>query len=315
MNAKENGKAILIFGHGRSGTSLTSHLASSVGAFVENTRRLPDKYNKDGYWETHEMNDINDGILKSFGLQWVSCADLPHDWQYSNRLSPLKERAKAFIERMNEHNVWCVKDPRLSLTLPFWKPFLPRDYYLILSIRNPLSVIQSVKQYEGNKLDTKNLSRIWLLVNSCALRNTIGDKTFVVSFEDYFDTPLASRTQVDRIAEFLGLRVTEESYKIAQPKLVRNCANLKNLLEDREAVWEAKMLYLCLIESNRNPSFLNSLQLLFGSSNSAFSNDEIERLKRRYSKLAEHPYVKLGMKTRRIFKRDNFGKRTQILDP
>lgn len=318
MSGNGNRKAILILGHGRSGTSLTSHLVNSMGAYVENTRRAPDKYNEDGYWETFEMNDINDGILKSFGLQWVPSVDLPSGWQFSERLSPLKEIAKTFIKRMNENEIWCVKDPRLSLTLPFWKPLLPRDYYLIFSIRNPLSVINSVKQYEGNRLDTKELSRIWFLVNSCALRNTIGAKSFVISFEEYFDTSLTSKPQIDRIGDFLGLKATEESYRIAQPRLVRNGTTLNDLLEDGEALWEAKMLYLCLVEANHNHDFFDSLKRLFGSTNRSLSIEELERLKRRYWKLADHPYVKLGMKTKRIFKRNSLGKtetREDISEP
>src|SRR5260370_25326723 len=136
-----------ITGMHRSGTSMVAKLLYLSGLYLGPENELipatPD--NPDGHWENAQFIELNDEILNELGGGWDHPPLLPDGWcrgeadgqPAPQRLLPLKEKAGALVERFQEHEPWGWKDPRASLTLPFWKSLLP---WLkgVISLRNPL---------------------------------------------------------------------------------------------------------------------------------------------------------------------------------
>ena len=60
-------------------------------------------------------------------------------------------KARLLIEGFDSAGVWGWKDPRNSLTLPFWQDLLPGLKTLIM-VRNPLEVAHSMKRAKRNFL-------------------------------------------------------------------------------------------------------------------------------------------------------------------
>src|ERR1044072_2565838 len=76
--------------------------------------------NPDGFWEHVGFVKLNDELLNELGGAW----DLPtiQDENLAReRLDLLRMKARLLIEKFNSAGPWGWKDPRNSLTLPFWQ--------------------------------------------------------------------------------------------------------------------------------------------------------------------------------------------------
>src|SRR4029077_839922 len=81
-------------------------------------------YNRHAMWEHLGFVALNDELLETLGGAW----DLPPktDDNLSNeRLEALRMKARLLIEGFHSAQIWGWKDPRNSLTLPFWEDLLP----------------------------------------------------------------------------------------------------------------------------------------------------------------------------------------------
>ncbi len=137
----------------RSGTSLVTSLAHSIGAYCGPSRQLlpADDGNLNGYWEYRPLQRLNNAVLSWVGASWSSP---PNDEQREIlvRLAEsgqFRVRALQLLLQMDRKNsFWCWKDPRLAVLLPFWEPLWGNMRYLV-TIRNPEHVAQSLSARYG----------------------------------------------------------------------------------------------------------------------------------------------------------------------
>ena len=107
----------------------------------------PQADNPDGFWEHLGFVALNDELLEALGGAW----DLPpktNENLSDERLDPLRMKARLLIEGFHSGKTWGWKDPRNSLTLPFWEELLPGLKTLII-VRNPLEVAYSMRKRNG----------------------------------------------------------------------------------------------------------------------------------------------------------------------
>ena len=117
--------------------------------------------NPDGFWEHLGFVALNDELLNELGGAW----DLPpkRDENFAHaRLDPLRMKARLLIEKFDSAGLWGWKDPRNSLTLPFWQNLLPGMKTLIM-VRNPLEVAHSMKERNGTSYSFG--LRLWEIYN------------------------------------------------------------------------------------------------------------------------------------------------------
>ncbi len=122
----ETPRGICVIGMGRSGTSVLANLISELGIALGPTEQLlgpaPRGENPRGYWEQREIVNLNDALLAHLGGGWYDIVDLPAEWELDPELDELYSRARALIsELFGDEGRWAFKDPRASLTLPFWR--------------------------------------------------------------------------------------------------------------------------------------------------------------------------------------------------
>jgi GT2 family glycosyltransferase len=154
--------------------------------------------NPDGFWEHLGFVVVNDELLSELGGAW----DLPpkSDESLANkRLDPLRIKARILIESFGSAPVWGWKDPRNSLTLPFWQKLLPGLKTLIV-VRNPLEVAHSMRQRNGTSYSFG--LRLWEIYNR-RLIETAGKRIRMVTHYDAFFEDAES--EVRRIARFSEL--------------------------------------------------------------------------------------------------------------
>ncbi len=154
--------------------------------------------NPDGFWEHLGFVALNDELLNQLGGAW----DLPpnSDENFAHaQLDPLRMKARLLIERFNSADLWGWKDPRNSLTLPFWQNLLPGMKTLIM-VRNPLEVAYSMKERNGTSYSFG--LRLWEIYNRRVIEMASEQNRLVTHYDLFFDE---AERELRRIAYFIGL--------------------------------------------------------------------------------------------------------------
>jgi len=154
--------------------------------------------NPDGFWEHLGFVALNDELLNELGGAW----DLPPraDENFKDaRLDPLRLKARLLIEGFDSSTVWGWKDPRSSLTLPFWQDLLPGLKTLII-VRNPLEVAYSMRERNGTSYAFG--LRLWEIYNR-RLVDAAGKRDRLFTHYDLFFED--AKKELRRIANFIGL--------------------------------------------------------------------------------------------------------------
>src|SRR5437588_10747532 len=162
----------------------------------------PQADNPDGFWEHLGFVTLNDELLSELGGAW----DLPPkpDQNFADtRLDPLRLKARLLIEGFAPANVWGWKDPRNSLTLPFWQDLLPGLRTLIV-VRNPLEVAHSMRERNGTSYSFA--LRLWEIYNRRLVEVANEKDRLVTCYDAFFEN---TESELRRILQFAALKDTE----------------------------------------------------------------------------------------------------------
>jgi hypothetical protein len=235
----------------RSGTSLVARVLNLVGVDLGSEEGLlesaPD--NPAGYWESSDILDINEAIFTTFGGRWDNLPEMPDGWLASSKLAPLRKRARDVMrERFGESKLWGWKDPRNSITLPFWQEIV-RGMHYVICIRNPVDVAESLSA-RGDGRSGREHVEDWLRHTALALHHTASRPRIVIHYESFFENP---EDQVERLARFLGRKpalkepgVMEEILDFIDPELVHGRTSPVIAMDDPRVPATAAALYMSI---------------------------------------------------------------------
>ena len=215
--ARPSHDPICVLGMSRSGTSLTARVLSLAGVYLGPDEELlggelrhlaaegdevvarARKANPGGFWEHYRIMRLNERILKTLGGSWREPPPMPPGWESSEEIVALRDEARAILaESFGGHQLWGWKDPRNSLTLPFWQALLPEMRYVIC-LRNPADVAASLQRRDA--IAPAEGVEQWMRYLAAALVNTSGRPRLLVPYEAYFSSPLELAS---RLAGFAG---------------------------------------------------------------------------------------------------------------
>ena len=199
------GTAICVLGPSRAGTSLTTRVLSLAGVHLgpegellsDDLRHLVAEgddvlakaadSNPGGHFEHYRLMRLNERILRTMGGSWRDPPPLPSGWEGAPELDELREETRAILaESFGGHALWGWKDPRNSLTLPFWRALLPQ-MRCVICLRHPLEVAGSLRRRDGIEL-AAGVDQ-WTRYLAAALVNSAGLPRLLVRYEDYFHNP------------------------------------------------------------------------------------------------------------------------------
>lgn len=181
---------LLVLGVHRSGTSVTARLLECLGA--KNSDRLmePSERNPRGYFEDIDVYNFNEKkLLPRLGHYWHSIQFI--DWSAINgaERSELELQAVEIIQKnyTNPNSLFVLKEPRISILMPFWISVLQRAGFNIkvaCSIRDPLSVARSMSKGEGLTISHAGMvyANNWLQI----LASIHGLPVGFIHFDDIF---------------------------------------------------------------------------------------------------------------------------------
>jgi hypothetical protein len=155
--------------------------------------------NQNGYWENLRFKALNDEILREFGGSWETPPSFPSDLSGDGRFERLRVRAEHLLREFMDHEPWGWKDPRNSLTLPFWTTLIPR-LKVIVCLRNPYEVYLSLRQrrYSAHPLGLL----LWRTFNQQILDDTLLDQRLITHYDAHFRDPQA---ELRRILTFMAM--------------------------------------------------------------------------------------------------------------
>jgi hypothetical protein len=246
----------------RSGTSMVTNLLRLCGLQLgpEGDMAPPAPDNPEGFWENVNFKELNDDILRLLGGTFDAPPGLPRGWHERAALDPLREKAAAMLRALVAAEPSGWKDPRNSLTLPFWSSLLTR-LKVIVCVRHPLDVALSERRrwlqlYASRRpvaasvplylaawgvydrvagaLSIRprlvpSLERsvvLWEIYNREILAAARPEDRLVTHYDSYFSNPSA---ELRRVLNFLDMDVPEE-------RIERSCsAILPGLRHSRHA--------------------------------------------------------------------------------
>jgi len=136
---------IFTIGMHRSGTSCATRLLNLMGIYFapEGSSLGHNWDNPKGFWERRDIVDLNEKLLASIDCQWDQVNRFSLDKIPEKDLAIFSKKAKRLILEMDAHRPWVIKDPRMCLFYPLWKP-LTEVPIVVRVNRDPLEIAQSL---------------------------------------------------------------------------------------------------------------------------------------------------------------------------
>lgn len=127
----------------RSGTSMVASLLRRAGLYLGEEADMvpPDKGNPGGYFENSKFIDLNEELLARLGGTYFHPPDFAPGWVAA--AAALADKAEAVLRGFAGREPWGWKDPRNSLTLPFWSSLID-DVRTVICLRPPWDVADSL---------------------------------------------------------------------------------------------------------------------------------------------------------------------------
>lgn len=274
-------KCIVVLGMHRSGTSAITRGLKVLGVELGDRLIAPiANNNMRGFWEDIEINRLNTEMLHAMDSDWHHLAPIQfHDIEILHKKGYLFRARDLLLQKINNTNVWGFKDPRVAKLLPFWKEVFSLcqiDVHYILTIRNPLSVAQSLSKRDS--FDKEKSYLLWLGHIIISLSGTVGKNTIIIDYDRLMQSP---DFELRRIAKQFDLKVDPiemQNYitEFLDKELRHYVYDINDLLLDDLCPPIVREIYTELLEdasdkkSINNPSILNKIDIWI---------DEFERLK------------------------------------
>lgn len=278
MNDLEPPAPVAIVGMHRSGTSMVAKLLQQAGLNLGDEADLmpPAEENPEGFYEHLDFVRLNDEVLNAAGAGWDCPPAAGFNWD-AQTLDPFRKRARYLAEPLSARRPWGWKDPRSSLTLPFWRSaFGPLKTVAV--VRNPLEVVISLHRRNG--FSTALGSTLWQIYAERILEDTSPDQRLVTHYDAYFLEP---EKEIVRVVEFLGLDHGRDLQALTTTSVPALRHHRKSVRDLEEHGFPAKVidLYLHLC---REAGWLEGLP----------ERDDISP-ETRSSTATEHPSIARGM--------------------
>ncbi|WP_197085549.1 glycosyltransferase [Cellvibrio sp. pealriver] len=209
-------KLIVVLGMHRSGTSTVANGLACMGVNLGDDLLPAGKDNPKGFFEDKAINDLNIEMLDVIGQDWFSLS-LVTDVQVDHLVEAgyLDKAVELLRTKIEGHEYFGFKDPRVSKLLKFWKKVFSQfdcEIHYVLCLRHPLSVANSV--LKRNKTPIKKGYLLWLSYNLAIVTELANTRIIAIDYDQLMEMPV-DKLQI--LARELGLE--------AQPEMVNRFAS------------------------------------------------------------------------------------------
>ncbi|MBL8114694.1 MAG: glycosyltransferase [Acidobacteria bacterium] len=196
--------ALLVLGMHRSGSSALAGALELLGVPLGGPLMPPARDNERGFFELAGMVALHDELLEALGGSWSHPPALEPGFETSPAGVKAQEKLEALLTgNFGGKPLWAVKDPRLSLLLPLWRPVLAKlgvEPRVIFCTRDPWEVARSLEVRNG--LPAFEALGLWLGHSADGELASRGDRRVFTAFETLLADPLR---ELYRIGAALGI--------------------------------------------------------------------------------------------------------------
>lgn len=227
MRTKKQIKTVVVLGMHRSGTSMVAGVLKILGINMGEELEEGNEWNPLGYFENKKFMAINKKITNEKEGLIINVPTL-------DEILLKKERFIYKIDQLikqEESALWGWKDPRTSLTIDLFLPFLKNPYFIIC-FRNPLQVAYSLQKRDGTNINEG--IELAALYNQRILdffKRHKQLKKLYLSYEEIVNNP---EKELDKIIDYLEINPDKLKYKKA----------LKFILPKRKIKLRVKKYYI-----------------------------------------------------------------------
>ena len=310
----------LIFGPGRSGTSLVAQILAQTGNFLGDNLVAANSHNRDGYFEDPDVVTLNQKLLQGFGItdSYTGMLPLPANWLSQEATKNTGEKIREILEtKLTLHPPIAIKDPRISLLFPLWKQEIDSVNAIsksIFCIRHPVSAARS--QHKVSRAPLSVCEALWLNRVAYAIHH-LQDEGMIIDYDNLIEDPIpASRLILEYVADEKPQQ--QHLQRIGKNTPVkrdyRNQLSAENSLHS-----QAEELFLALKKNavrkeSRNDAISLAENIILASAMSIGKNESI-RISRAQFKVSEKERVKRGQKIKSLdhtlYKTENLLRRTE----
>ncbi len=156
-------KVIIVLGMHRSGTSLIAKALNNEISMGQEIIVGRNETQEEGYYESKMFHVLNGDILEMAGGDRKGLITIPPHRDIMAMATQFKDRIKDVIQfESRNYDVWGWKDPRTTLTLGLYLPYL-ENVHLVCMFRNPSDVLDSLimrEEIKENFYDIDDIKKV-----------------------------------------------------------------------------------------------------------------------------------------------------------
>jgi predicted O-methyltransferase YrrM/glycosyltransferase involved in cell wall biosynthesis len=212
---------IFVLGMHGSGTSMLARLLNMMGVYFapEHACTGSDQENSKGFWERRDVRQANDRLLQANRADWDRVGSFSTEKIPEEELKRVQQTIRSIVLELDAHRPWFVKEPRLCLLFPVWRPLLELPVCIHI-YRDPLEVALSLR--ERNQLSVPLGLALWERYTLAAFGATAGLPRVLVPHAKLLEFPVKTlRWLAARLTEF-GVRGLREPAEVEIEAFVRS---------------------------------------------------------------------------------------------
>ena len=226
---KELPVEVLVLGMHRSGTSMLSGVLDRLGVNMGEDKPGRQVSNPMGHYEDGDFLSLNESILAKAGGSWDNPPSIENIQSQTASLTEEVQRIILSKEHANQNQIWGWKDPRTSLTIQLFLPYL-KNPYIIWCQRDPAAIAGSLlKRNDLTYQESEKLTEYYQQQIRNFLKGHPEIPVLRVSYQDIIDEP---DTWILKIVYFLDLEPEENQLNNAR----------EFILPGEKLQWEKKIL-------------------------------------------------------------------------
>jgi hypothetical protein len=238
-------KTVVVLGMHRSGTSMTSAILEKSGINMGGEKLGAAATNPIGHFEDRMFLNLNQKILNDAGGSWDNP---PSKDSILNLKNKYEKEIRELVSNKNEN--WGWKEPRTSLTIDLYYPYLSNVYFVYCK-RNEDDVAASLKKRNHMPLEEgKKLKKIYDDRIDDFLNNIDDSRKIIFDYDKVLKNP---KVEIKSLIKVLDLNVSEKEYDEAL-NIVLPKDKLKELSQKRKKYDKLYRIKNLIIKGIKEPS-------------------------------------------------------------